>query len=152
MSGEGRRGGSAYPVRDLVDDGEIRGLLHDDRLWAVYPLCDIEQPYRRFARYLSAGSRVGETAVLLVYAADNFTSIIPCGGFRSLCAIIETCATLPASALFQARTTDLQAFELRYDLHGRVPMLRRVLEPANSRAPRQTFLGLRRLSDDDLDD
>lgn len=117
-------------VIDLQDEGLILPVLEQDRLWAAYALCDLDEPYRHHSRFLGFSSESPRDAVLLVHGLPNLSVLVPCWSPDSVCRIIEQARDLPVSALVMARSGDRPAIERRYRFDAPTPMLRMVVSAA----------------------
>lgn len=129
----------------LIHEDTLRSKLELDRAWAVYVLCDLEAPLRQHSRYLTPDDP-GDSGVVLVYSAERFTSVIPCGDSESVRRILANARDLPRVAFFQARTQDLAALELRFTLTNVLSMGRMILSAADLIRPRKAPGRIVRLS------
>lgn len=114
-------------IVDLTDDAVIVPVLENQRQWAAYALCDLEQPHRQYARYIGAVRAGRVEAVVLAYAPPGFTSLLPSGSADGVGAILATVPNLPPTPLLIARRPDLLAVEARYHVDKKWTMLRMVV-------------------------
>ena len=141
---------SHFHILDLADDAAILSVLERERAWAVYPLSDLEPPHRQFGRYIGAARDGTVTAVLLVYAPPDFTSLIPSGESDGVRAVFANAERLPASCLFHVRSPDMPAFLLRYEPEDRQWFLRLTVEARTFADPPPVDARLVHLSPADL--
>jgi hypothetical protein len=114
----------SYRIADLQGDSVIVPVLEQDRNWAAYALCDLEQPYRANARFIGATKDGHTRAVVLLYALPFFTALCPCGETEAIQALMTGANDLPESILIMVRDADLPGLEQRYRVDRAWTMLR----------------------------
>ncbi|MGH2449220.1 MAG: GNAT family N-acetyltransferase [Chloroflexota bacterium] len=114
-------------VIELHDEVKILAVLESDRVWAAYALCDLDQPYRRHARFVASMVGGQADAVLLIYRPPGFSVLVPCGQAGGVQRIMEEVRDLPEAPLVMLREDDAPFFESRYHLERPTSMLRMVV-------------------------
>ena len=114
-------------IVDLTEDDAILPALEQDRRWAAYALCDLDPPYRGYARYIAAVRDGRAYAVVLIYAAPGFTALLPCGDHDGVRRIMAQAEGLPVTPFLLVRQPDLPAVEQRYGVEIAWTMLRLVV-------------------------
>jgi GNAT superfamily N-acetyltransferase len=122
-------------IADLQADEAIVPLLEQDRVWAAYALCDLEQPQRRYARYIGAVRDGRASAIALVYVPPGFTSLSTYGAPEDLRRIVACAPDLPSSAYVLIRKAHVPALEERYQLVRTWTMLRFAVTRATIQTP-----------------
>jgi ribosomal protein S18 acetylase RimI-like enzyme len=113
-----------FTVEELVNEPEIAAFFEDRRLWSAYGLCDLDQPYRRHARFLGATSEGTIAAVVLVYAPPGFNGVLPFGDVGGVAAIFTASSELPFEAFLLVGEEHMEAVERRYRVARPWDMLR----------------------------
>lgn len=116
-------------VIDLHDEVVILSVLEQDRYWAAFALCDLDEPYRRHARYIGLVSGSSCTALVLVYSPPGLSVLNPFGELDGVRAILGHASGLPPSALLMARAMDEPAVTARYRFQERTRTLRMAVTP-----------------------
>jgi hypothetical protein len=122
-------------VIDLRDNSLILPVLEQDSHWAAYALCDLDEPYRRYARFVGVVKHSGCEAVLLIHTPPGLSVLIPCGSPDSVGLLIEEGQNLPESALIMARPSDRPGNELGYLFDEPMRTLRMVVSTASGILP-----------------
>lgn len=135
-------------VVDLQDEAVILPVLGQDRHWAAFALCDLDEPYRRHARYVGLVNQGSCTALILIYAPPGLRVVNPFGQPDGVRAILEHAPGLPPSALLMARPVDEPAIAARFRFEERIRTLRMAVRP-DELAPPPERPGLVPLSMDD---
>jgi GNAT superfamily N-acetyltransferase len=133
-------------VTDLQADDAIVPLLEQDRVWAAYALCDLEQPQRQYARYVGAVRDGRTTAIVLVYAPPGFTSLSTYGAEVALRPIVAQAPNLPSKAYVLIRHAHVPPLEERYRIARSWTMLRFAVTRATLQAPPMAGAKVRPLS------
>jgi GNAT superfamily N-acetyltransferase len=144
------QGASELRIGDLQNDEAIAPLLEQDRVWAAYALCDLEQPQRQYARYLGAMRNARTSAIVLVYAPPGFTSLSTYGAEDDLRRIAAQATGLPPRAYVLIRNTHRAALQERYRLTRAWTMLRFAASKATLQAPPLPDAEVRLLSRENL--
>jgi RimJ/RimL family protein N-acetyltransferase len=118
-------------VEELVDDPAIATFLERDRLWTAYGLCDLEQPYRRHARYAGALRDGQIVAIVLVYAPPGFNGMLPFGDEAGVAAILTTVRELPSQPFLLMGDEHADIVRRWYRLTESWQMLRMAVRAAN---------------------
>jgi ribosomal protein S18 acetylase RimI-like enzyme len=139
-----------YRIAEVTNDDDVLRIFQGERTWSVYALCDLDEPYRRFVRYLGAWEAERLVSVVQVFSPEGFTSILPYGMHEGVAAILDSSAVLPPQGFFQAREEDVNALRSRYALHDIELMHRMTLDLGDLRTARSRGEECRRLSSEDL--
>lgn len=137
-------------IVDLTEDDAILPALEQDRRWAAYALCDLDPPYRGYARYIAAVRDGRAYAVVLIYTAPGFTALLPCGDHDGVRRIMAEAQNLPSTPFLLVRQPDLPAVEQRYGVDSAWTMLRLVVTARELRLSPRVQATLRPLSAADL--
>jgi ribosomal protein S18 acetylase RimI-like enzyme len=113
-----------FDIDDLENERELERFLESDRIWNVYALCDLEEPFRSHARFIGARAAGDLKAALLVYQFPESVNLIPLGSELGVQDIVRRAVDLPPRAHFGIRRSDVPAFTERYHIERSRDMLR----------------------------
>jgi ribosomal protein S18 acetylase RimI-like enzyme len=130
-------------VIELRDDSLILPVLEQDRSWAAFALCDLDEPYCRYARFVGTLKHGQCEAVLLIYTPPGFNVLIPCGSPDLVGLLVEQGPDLPDSTLIMARPSDRSGIELGCLFDEPGWMLRMVVTPDALVAPTEQYDAVR---------
>lgn len=141
----------SFQVGDIDDDLQIASLLQEQRCWSGYALCDLDPPWRDYARFVAAEENDHVLATVLFYAPPGITVIVPCGDRDGTAQILRQ-TDLPQRVFLSVRPIDMPAVEGRYTVSDRWTMLRMRADTGAFRRPGEPPPGLRRLTQEETAD
>jgi ribosomal protein S18 acetylase RimI-like enzyme len=134
-----------FRVGEVTDDTDALAVFERERVWSVYALCDLEQPFRSSVRYIGAWRGGDLLSVVQIFAPEGFISVIPYGDADGIAAIFASDVDLPADAFFQAREPDVALLGLRYATYDLEAMHRMAVATSGFHAVAHPEAEIRRL-------
>jgi len=128
----GRRARGALTVKATTDRSVLRAFLEQDRLFAAYALCDLED--REFGRTRWGGAYQGDRLVALVLEYSGMTPqpMFVMGRDDGIEAILRD-VIRPRAAYVAALTENLPAVQAQYRVDPGPPMVRMYVDRARFR-------------------
>ena len=128
----GRRARGALTVRTIQDRAVLREFLEQDRLFAAYAICDLEE--REFSRTRWGAAFNGDqlVAVALEYSGMTPQPLFVMGQSEGIEAILRE-VIRPRAAYVAARTESMPAVESVYRVDAGPPMVRMWVDRARFR-------------------
>lgn len=141
-----------WQVKLDANDAIATSVLHTDRLWNGYSLCDLEPPLRQYTQVaVTQQNDTLPSAALLVLRHPSFVSIVPHGDPDGIAAILETLPDRPTSPFILMRDEHQGIFAGYYTFDRVLERMQRMAATAATfQPPTDPLPAVERLGADDF--